>query len=60
LIKKFEDEQKTYTDITVLDYDGKVNEVLRLIGGVSNDATALEHAKHLIDSAKQLKEKYKN
>ncbi len=60
LIKKYEDDQKTYTDISVLDYDGKVREVLRLIGGAGDDATALEHAKHLLNTANELKEKYKN
>ena len=55
LIKKYEDDQKTYTEISALDYDGKVKEILRLIGGASDDDTALEHAKHLITTAEELK-----
>ena len=55
LIKKYEDDQKTYTEISALDYDGRVKEILRLIGGASDDDTALEHAKHLITTAEELK-----
>lgn len=54
LITKFEVEDKTCSSVQVLDDNGKVNEIVRLIGGVESDSARL-HAIELIDNAKNFK-----
>jgi len=55
LIFKFEDETKTYSTITKLDEQGKLGEIIRLIGGDSNSESAKAHAKELLDRANAYK-----
>ena len=54
-IEKTDDGQNTVTNVTKLDYDGKVKEVLRLTGGNLGDSSIL-HAKQLIETANNYKE----
>lgn len=51
LISKDFDDNKTYTQVTKLDMDGRVHELARIIDGVDVTHTALEHAKKLIENA---------
>lgn len=55
-IEKIENEGKTFTQIRALNECEKVFEVVRLIGGNSNDETAKKHAEHLIEEATAYKD----
>lgn len=48
LIKKEYVDNKTYTLVEPLDYDGRVKELARIIDGIDIGNTALEHAKKLL------------
>ena len=48
-ISKFEDDGKTKTRLEVLDYDRRVSEIARLIGGAISDFS-LNHAKLMLDN----------
>lgn len=54
LISKNEDNDRTHTIVSQLDYQGKLNELARLIGGDTSE-TAIEHSKNMVLDA----EKYK-
>ena len=56
LIAKTENDLKTFTTVKTLDYNDKVGEIMRLIGGNNQSSSAKNHAIELIDYAK----KYKN
>lgn len=51
LISKAVKGDKTYTSVTELDYDGRVAEIARIIGGNENDQIHLESAKQLLNEA---------
>lgn len=51
LIQKQFEEDKTYTTVTPLDYNGKVAELARIISGDSKDETAVTFAKQLIKNS---------
>ena len=53
-IKKTDDGVKTKTEIIKLDYNGKINEVIRIIGGDINEVSKT-HAKELIIKADEFK-----
>lgn len=53
LISKDIDNDRTYTSVKELDFDGRVKEVARIIDGVSVTNTAIEHAKQLICKDKE-------
>lgn len=55
LIVKTESDDKTVTTVKTLNYDGKVEEIIRLSGGTVNDASSNEHAKTLIAKAEEFK-----
>lgn len=55
LISKAVKGEKTYTSVTELDYDGRVAEIARIIGGNENDKIHLESAKQLLNEASQYK-----
>lgn len=55
LIYKYEDDNKTYSSIKALDYDGKVDEIIRLIGGEIGDGSAKTHAENMIKTANEFK-----
>lgn len=50
LIQKNVKDNRTFTDINLLDYDGRLNELARILGGVDVTDTALAHAKNLMDN----------
>ena len=54
-IQKFDLDLKTHTEIIKLDEKGKIDEVVRIIGGDGNDLAKL-HAKELISKANSYKE----
>ena len=56
LIKKTEIEERTVTNVHRLDSQGKVSEVVRLIGGKPNDIVAVTHAKQMINIGDQYKQ----
>ncbi len=49
LISKKVKENRTYTDIKLLDYDGRLRELARILDGVEVTDTALAHAEKLMD-----------
>lgn len=49
LISKAVKDSRTYTDIKLLDYDGRLDELARIIGGVDVTDTARAHAEKLMD-----------
>ncbi len=53
-ILKIDDGVKTATNVIPLDYDGKVNEIVRIIGGLHDDSS-INHAKKLINLADEFK-----
>ena len=53
LISKSEKENKTYTSVTSLDYDGKVKELSRIIGGIEATQLSLDTAAEMIENAKK-------
>jgi len=55
LIYKYEDESKTYSNIKQLDEKGKIEEIVRLIGGSVNSESAVAHATDLLNNAKKIK-----
>lgn len=57
LIKKTEIEERTVTNVHRLDSQGKVSEVVRLIGGKPDDIVAVTHAKQMINIGDQYKQR---
>ncbi|MBE5756660.1 MAG: DNA repair protein RecN [Clostridiales bacterium] len=55
-IEKKEDLDKTVTTVKELDENGKINEVVRLVGGNINSESAILHAKELLKEAKEYKD----
>lgn len=53
LISKSEKENKTYTSVTSLDYDGKVKELARIIGGIESTQLSLQTAAEMIENTKK-------
>ena len=54
-IEKREEKDKTLTFVTELDEQGKINEIVRLLGGQETDEYAIKHAKELIKQAQEYK-----
>lgn len=48
LIRKQFEQGRTFTDVTLLDYDGRINELARIIGGVNITEAALAHAREML------------
>lgn len=48
LIRKQVDSGRTYTDVSVLDREGRVQELARIIGGVNITQAALSHAEDML------------
>ncbi len=59
LIEKVETDGKTYTTVNRLDDDKKVYEILRLVGGGTDDPVAIKHARNMIERATEYKETLK-
>ena len=53
-ILKTDDGEKTCTNIIPLDTQGKVNEIVRIIGGL-HDESSIKHAENLISAANEFK-----
>ncbi|MBR2377383.1 MAG: DNA repair protein RecN [Clostridia bacterium] len=53
-IEKIDDGSTTKTNVIPLDYDGKIKEIVRIIGGDGSDVS-YNHAKELIDKANKFK-----
>lgn len=49
LICKQVDDGRTFTDVSILDHNGRVNELARIIGGVNITAAALTHAESMLN-----------
>ena len=56
LIEKREFGEKTLTQVRVLDEEGKCGEVVRLLGGASEDEYAYKHALELLKQAEEYKQ----
>ena len=54
-IEKREEKDKTLTFVTELDEQGKIAEIVRLLGGQETDEYAIKHAKELIKQAQEYK-----
>ena len=53
LISKSESDNKTYTKVESLDYNGKVQELARIIGGIESTQLSLDAAAEMIENAKK-------
>ena len=49
LIKKNVSDGRTYTEISLLNYDGRLRELARILDGVNVTDTALAHAERLMN-----------
>ncbi len=56
-IAKYVDGGRTVTKLTILDYDGKVGELVRMAAGESKSAAAVSSAKELLDQGNALKKR---
>lgn len=54
-IAKSETNGKTFTTVCALDEKGKLNEIIRLVGGNEGDEIAISHARNLIANAERYK-----
>ncbi len=53
LISKSESENKTYTKVENLDYNGRIHELARIIGGIEATQLSLDTAAEMIENAKK-------
>ena len=53
MISKSETDNKTYTRIENLDYNGKVHELARIIGGIESTQLSIDTAAEMIENAKK-------
>lgn len=56
-ISKITKNERTYINVEKLDYQGKINELARIMGGSHVTQTTLEHSKELLNIASQFKSK---
>lgn len=54
LISKSERENKTFTEISELDRDGRIKELSRIIGGAETSGISLQAAAEMIDNAEKI------
>lgn len=50
LIEKNVENERTYTNVTVLDYDGRKNELARIMGGINATESLLKSAEELLNN----------
>jgi DNA repair protein RecN (Recombination protein N) len=50
LIQKQLKQGRTFTEVSLLDYEGRVNELARIIGGVNITQAALSHAEAMLNN----------
>lgn len=50
LIEKNVENDRTYTNVTVLDYDGRKNELARIMGGINSTESLLKSAEELLNN----------
>ena len=55
LIEKQETNEKTHTQVKMLDEQGKIQEIIRLLGGNVSDEFAYRHAEELLKQAQDYK-----
>ena len=54
-VVKSSGEEFVSTDVTVLDGDGQVNEITRMLSGLDDSATGQAHAKEMLELAEKFK-----
>ena len=59
-ISKYTDSDRTFTKVEPLDFDGRKQEIARLIGGDENDSVHLMSAEKLLSDAQNYKNNYSN
>ncbi len=52
LIEKQFENDRTFTEVSLLDHEGRVNELARIIGGVNITQAALSHAEEMLHNSK--------
>jgi len=55
LVEKRSTDERTETHVSRLDWDGRVHELSRLVGGGSDSESSLSHAGHMLDDASRRK-----
>ena len=55
LVEKTIGEDRTGSDVRLLDTQGRIQELARLIGGAENSQSAQDHAKHLLEAGEAVK-----
>ena len=53
LISKSESDNKTYTKVNILDNNGRIHELARIIGGIESTQLSLDTAAEMIENAKK-------
>ncbi len=56
LVEKVAGEDRTDTHVRLLDEDGRVHEIARLVGGASETASSLSHARNMLKEAEERKQ----
>jgi len=57
-ISKISNKNRTYIKLTELDYEGRIKELARIMGGENVTFTTLEHAKELLEMASKFKKSF--
>lgn len=58
LVEKQEENGRTETNVRLLDEEGRVGEIARLVGGAEDDGSALEHARSMLRQAEKRKSEF--
>ena len=59
-ITKFEDDKKTYTNVSLLNSQEQITEITRMIGTMENEEYAKLHAVKLLEESLKYKENLNN
>ena len=55
MVEKVVGENRTDTYVRALDWDGRVHEISRLVGGAQDSESSLSHAEHMLRDAEATK-----
>lgn len=55
VVEKTQQQSRTTSDVHILDEDGRIREISRLVGGAEESESALQHARNMLDAAARRK-----
>ena len=59
-VEKQTDSNRTETCVLRLDFEGRVRELSRLVGGAEDSESSLSHARHMLEDAAAVREQLRN